>query len=95
MIVRLAAGSLGASLIVNSLALELRARAEGKQAYDIQELSFEFIRNKYRPSPEIDARIKQCAYENGLDRAEVLDVLAIELRDKLLDLTQPDGRLST
>ena len=74
---------LDTSAIVDGLAPGLRARAEGKQAYDIQEMSFEFIRNEYRPSPEIDARIKQCACEHGLDRDEMLGVPAIELRDKL------------
>ena len=83
--------TLGTSSIVDSLAQELQGRAKGKQAYDIQELSFGFIRDEYRPSNDIDTRIKQCAYENGIDRDEVLDVLAVELRDRLLDLTRSHG----
>ena len=27
---------------------------------------------------------KACAYDHGIDRGQVLDVLAVELRDKLL-----------
>ena len=88
---RKVAENLGAALIVDALACDLRARAEGKQAYDIQELSFDFIRDEYQPTDETDARIKQCAYENGLDRDEVLDVLAVELRDRLLALTRSSG----
>ena len=81
--------SLDTPSIADGLARELRARAEGKQPYDIQELSFDFVRDEYRPSDEVDARIKQCAYENGLDRDAVLDVLAVQLRDRLLELTRP------
>lgn len=67
----------------------IRPRAKGKLAYDIQELCFNFARSEYEPSPEIDARIKEYAYENALSRYEVLDVLAIELRDRLLALERP------
>ena len=84
---------LDAASIVDGLVSGLRYQAEGKHAYDIQELSFNFVRDEYEPSAGIDARIKQCAFENGIDRDEVLDVLAIELRDKLIALADlaPDG----
>jgi len=78
---------LEAKTVIDSLASSLRPRAEGKHAYDIQELSFSFMRDEYAPSAEVDVRIKQCAFDNGLDRDEVLDVLAIELRDKLIEFT--------
>jgi len=80
---------LGIPSIAASLAHELRERVSGKPAYDIQELSFAFIRDEYRPGAEMDARIKQCAYENGIDRDGVLDVLAIELRDRLMAPASP------
>ena len=76
--------SLNAPELAADLAAGLRSEAEGKHAYDIQELSFRFIRDEYRPPKEIEDRIRQCAYDNGLDRDEVLDVLAVEIRDKLL-----------
>ncbi len=34
--------------------------------------------------PELEARVKECAYECALDRLAMLDVLMIELRDQLL-----------
>lgn len=80
--------SLDTPSIADALARELQARAEGKQPYDIQELSFDCVRDEYRPSDEVDARIKQCAYENGLNRDAVLDVLAVQLRDRPLELTR-------
>ena len=76
--------SIDAPLIAKGLVTNMRARTNGKLPYDIQELCFDFIRDEYRPSDEIQKNIKQCAYDNGIDCAEVLDVLAIELRDELL-----------
>ncbi len=87
---------LDVSSIAEGIVPLLREEAAGKLAYDIQELCFEYVRDKYEPGAEVDARIKQCAYENGLDRDEVLDVLAVVLRDKLLALSpagEPDGQL--
>ena len=78
--------SIDAPSIVKGLATDLRVKADGKLPYDIQELCFDFIRDEYKPSDEIEKNIKQCAYENGIDVAEVMDVLAIELRDEVLRL---------
>ena len=58
-------------------------------AYDIQELAFKYVED-FTPDGAMESRIKQCAYENGLKRKQVLDVLAIELRDRLLRLRQMD-----
>ena len=70
--------------IIRPIAATLRARMLGKLPYDIQELCFDFIRDEYKPANEVENAIKRCAYDHGIDRAEVLDVLAIELRDQLL-----------
>ena len=72
--------SIDAAGLADSLASHLRAEAEGKQAYDIQELVFSFVRDEYHPSEQIESKIKQCAYDCGLARDEVLDVIALELR---------------
>ena len=82
------AETISARSIVKNFATDLRTRAEGKLPYDIQDLCFDFIRDEYKPSDEIEKNIKQCAYENGIDRAEVLDVLAIELRNEVLWLIE-------
>ena len=74
--------------IVKGLATDLRVKADGKLPYDIQELCFDFIRDEYKPSDEVEKDIKKCAYDNGIDRAEVLDVLAVELRDEILRLIE-------
>ena len=76
--------------IAETLVPVLRSRIEGKQPHDIQELCFAYVRDEYEPGAEFDARIRQCACENGLDRDEVLDALAVELRDRLIPLSGTD-----
>ena len=56
----------------------------GKRPDEIQALCFEFVKHEYTPDPELDVAIKVAAYENGIDTDQVLDVLAIVLRDRLL-----------
>ena len=64
-------------------AAQLRDEAINKSAYEIQEFCFRYVR-EFTPDAEQDAKIKDCAFENGIDVASVLDVLAVELRDRLL-----------
>ena len=80
--------TLGMSSVADKLAPELARHISGKSPYDIQQFCFDYVRDEYEPDPEFDNRIKQHAYQNGLDRDEVLDVLAIELRDRLLKMDQ-------
>ena len=75
---------LNADALVEELAAHLQEKARGKQPYEIQEMSFEFASNEYDPPDDVEALIKACAYDNGLKRQQVLDVLAIVWRDKLL-----------
>ena len=62
----------------------LSDRIHGKQPYEIHDICFEYISGELNPSPEMDAVIRLCAYENGVKREDVLEVMAIELRDRLL-----------
>ena len=61
-----------------------RAAAMPVSPYDVQEFCVSYMREEYEPTLEQGDRIKSCAYDNGLKREDVLDVLAIELRDTLL-----------
>ena len=83
--------SIDAPSIVKDLAPGLRERADSKPPYDIQELCFDFIRDEYKPVEDIEKEIKQCAYDNGISRADVMDVLAVQLRDEVLRLIGPDA----
>ena len=67
-------------------ATEFAAQMRGRQPYEIHEFCFRYVKGEFRPDAEWDAKIGACAYESGLERDGVLDVLAIELRDALLGL---------
>ena len=58
---------------------------EGFDAYEIQHFCFEYV-NETEYSDEEKKVIRSSAYENGLTRDQVRRVLAIELRDKLLEV---------
>ena len=75
---------LDARNFVKSLAPGLEQRSRGLAEYDIQKLCFEYINNEFQPTPEMEARLKKCAYDNGIGLQDVLAVLVIELRDELL-----------
>ena len=83
-----ASESIDAPAIVKGLAPGLCERADGKPPYDIQELCFNFVRDEYKPVEDIEKKIKQCAYDNGISRAEIMDVLAVGLRDEILRLIE-------
>ena len=78
--------ALNVPVTAETLALSLKPRVSGKLPYDVQEFCFEYIRDEYTPSAEDEYKIKNCAYENGLDRDDVLDVLAIMLLEEREEL---------
>ena len=75
---------LDAPALAQDLVPLLQERIKGKTPYEIQEMCFDYIRHEYKPPDEVEALIKTCAYDNGIDHGQVVDVLAVELRDKLL-----------
>ena len=62
----------------------LRDRASGKRPDEIQELCFEYIYDEFRPSAELDTAISVNAYDNGVNKEQVLGVPAVVLRDELI-----------
>ena len=84
------AEQLGALALARDIAGPLQPQATGKPPYDIQLLSFDFVRDKYEPPEEVESKIRQCAYEHGMSRGQVLDVLAILVRDELLGDQAPE-----
>ena len=76
---------LNAGKIADSLVPEVRDRVSGMQPYEIHEFCIKYIRgNEFAPSDDVKELIMQCAFDNGLKQDQVLDVIAIELRDRLL-----------
>ena len=82
---------LGAAKIARDLVSELSAKATGKPADEIQELSFNHV-YEYNFPDEVEKLILECAYERGIDRNQVIRVIGVELRDQLLELNQADER---
>lgn len=69
-------------------AAEFVERVIEKQPYEIQEFCFSYVKEEYEPDPDLSSKIGMAAYENGIDKDGVLDVLAIELRDALIHLVK-------
>ena len=71
--------------MARELAPEVRPKVDGKVPYDIQEFCITYIRDEYELPSEAEERIKKYVYDTGLDVDDVLDVLAIALRDELVE----------
>ena len=78
------AQSLEADQVVATMVPVVRTRVAGMSPYDVQELCGTYVKHEFEPSPELEAKIKDHAFENGIARFQVLDVLAIVLRDEIL-----------
>ena len=69
----------------NQLAPSLVDSIKDKKPYDIQEFCFDYVRGNLGLTDKMESQIKDCAYQEGTDREGVLDVLAIQLRDVLIE----------
>ena len=93
--------TLGSTAWAEAKALDLFEQARGMGPYDVQEFSKKFVTDEFKPDAEMESAIdaemesaiKACAYEHGLQRNDVLQVLAVELRDQLLALLPATGRI--
>ncbi len=75
---------LKASTWANKVASQVISQVRGKKDYQIQKFSFEITRTGTIIDEEMEIKVEICAYERGLVKGDVLDVLAIRLRDELL-----------
>ncbi|MCY4262016.1 MAG: hypothetical protein OXC97_01660 [Candidatus Dadabacteria bacterium] len=62
----------------------LVSQIKDKQDYEIQKFSFDYVRKNLKE--ELQIKIEICAYEKRLVKSDILDVLGVVLRDKLLKL---------
>lgn len=78
--------ALDARVWMQAVADELAERvgAGDMSPYDIQEFCLSYMREDFDPTVDQGELIKRCAYDNGLSHQQVLEVLALELRDRLL-----------
>jgi len=75
---------LAAQAWVESVANTLNEKVKGKDAYEIQDFCFEYVENTDQYSNEERQAIWNTTYKRGIKAEDVRQVLAIELRDKLL-----------
>ncbi len=75
--------ALQVSGIVAKLAEDLHSQSVGKSDYEIQIFAQGYI-DRWEPESDLEKAIQQCAFDHGLQRMDVMDVFAVELRDALL-----------
>lgn len=85
---RKVSGEIGAGEWAKKQAVLLAKQLQGKQPYEIQDFSFDYVFNRHEPEEEELARWKESAYQHGLDVSQVKNVLMVELRDALVEATQ-------
>lgn len=67
------------------VAQEVGESVSGMEPYQIQEFCYAYVYDEFQPDPDFDRAIRVTAYDKGLHRYGVLDVLVIALRDELLE----------
>lgn len=72
---------------VERIADQLKVSVAGKDAYEIQSFCFDYVENTDQYSDQERRTIHKVAYQRGIMAEEIRRVLAIELRDKLLEHT--------
>lgn len=75
---------LGTSKWAETIAEQLRVEVKDKEPYEIQDFAYDYVRNRFQPTPEQDHQIRNCAYEKGTRPEVIHEVLAIEIRNQLL-----------
>ena len=72
---------------------ELVPALKHKRPCEIQDASYKYVKETFAPDDEQLVELQACADEIGIKLDGVLDVLAVELRDRLLALLQePDNQ---
>lgn len=72
-----------ATEIAEAMSKVLEEKAVGKSAYDIQQLCFDWV-TEDKLTAEHQKIAKDVAFSRGITMPQVMEVIAIELRDRLL-----------
>lgn len=62
----------------------LLENVKDKDAYQVQEYSFNYVKDEFKPTEEQLAEIRKAAYEHGATIDHIHEVMGLELRDQLL-----------
>ena len=69
-----------------SIVSSLQDQVKGMLPFEIQEWCLNYVKYDLQPNASQTLRLNMAAYNNALDLDAVLDVLALEMRDLMLDL---------
>ncbi len=72
-----------ANSLAESLVKEI-VEVIGKSPYEVEEYCFQYMRENPELSENMKQEVKKIAYEKGVAQRDVLDVLALELRDEII-----------
>ena len=64
---------------------KLKSKIQGLNPYRVQQLCLEYVENEYDPPADVVDAIERVAYENGRQVEGVRRVIAVVVRDKLLE----------
>lgn len=78
---------INATTLAEQLVETLKDKVVNKNAYEIQELCFNYMEKEFHPSPDQLNEFEVCAFQRGIKVYQVHRVIGLELRDKLLKLT--------
>ena len=73
-----------ASEWAKQIAPALLVRIANKHPYEVQEFCLEYVKGEDVLPEDMQEKVKTSAYQNGIEKEQVLRVLAVELRDQLL-----------
>ena len=66
-------------------------KVKGKEPFEIQDYCFENVERELDSHEEHSRKVRQLAYENGLERSRIVKVLAVTLRDEILAILDQSG----
>ncbi len=92
---RQASAAIGARALARDLAQELLSQVAGKRPHEIFRLCTAYVDDTFEPTPDQSEQFDAAAYELGISRSEVRQVIAVELRDHLLARVSPAPRSET
>lgn len=75
------------------VAPQVRTEIGSGDPYDVQEFCINYVHSDLDADTELNRRINTAAFDHGVRRTKILDVLAIVLRDELLGQYPPSGAL--
>lgn len=74
-----------------NLSQTLIDKVSGMDEYQIQEFCFKFVQEKLELTNQQEAIIRKCAYQNASNKEETLKVLAVAVRDNILETVSLAG----